>query len=303
MNEPNWALTHKRRHIEQRARIIQAIRVFFIAQGYLEVDTPQRIPANAPEPHIDAIASGDHWLQTSPELCMKRLLAAGFDRIFQLCHCWRDDERGARHLPEFTLLEWYRAGIDYRALMTECEELLKALVPAGSFNYQGQTIDLTPPWPRLTVAEAFDRYADLSAAKALASNRFDELLTEQVEPGLGSNPVFLTDYPTQLAALARKSPTNPNVAERFELYIAGIELANAFSELTDPVEQRARFEHDEAQRRAAQKPPCQTPEKFLLALETMPASAGIALGIDRLIMLLTDSATIDQVVPFTPEEL
>lgn len=303
MTEPNWALARKQRQLEQRARIIQSIRAFFIDRDYLEVDTPQRIPANAPELHIDAIASGEQWLQTSPELCMKRLLAAGHKRLFQLCHVWREGERGARHLPEFTLLEWYRAGVDYHHLMTECEELLGALIPAQSFTYQGQQIDLHPPWPRMTIAEAFARHAKISVAAALATDCFDELLTEQIEPQLGPGPIFLTEYPAPLAALARKSPVNPLVAERFELYLGGLELANAFSELTDPGEQRSRFERDEAQRRLMGKPPWKTPEKFLRALQTMPPSAGIALGVDRLVMLLTDSATIDQVVPFTPEAL
>lgn len=306
MSEPNWVnwvLARKQSKLEQRARIVQSIRAFFIAHDYLEIETPQRIPANAPEPYIDAIASGESWLQTSPELCMKRLLSAGYERIFQLCRCWRDEERGTRHLPEFTLLEWYRAGVNYHALMTECEKLLTALVPAGRFIYQGQGIDLTTPWPRLTVTEAFTRYAEISVDEALATGCFDELLTEQVEPRLGANPVFLTEYPTSLAALARRSPANPQVAERFELYLGRLELANAFSELTDPVEQRERFLQDETERRAAKKPPYRSPEKFLHELKTMPDSAGIALGVDRLVMLLTDSATIDQIVPFTPEEL
>jgi len=302
--EPNWALAKKLPALEKRARIVQTIRAFFVDRGYLEVETPHRLPGNAPEGHIDAVASGDWFLQTSPELCMKRLLAAGYGRLFQLCRVWREGERGTRHTPEFTLLEWYRSGDDYTALMAECEELLTALLPQGRLRRGAASIDLSPPWERLTVAEAFARYAPLSVAEALASDRFDELLALEIEPHLGlTKPTFLTEYPAELAALARKKPGDPTVAERFELYIAGLELANAFSELTDPVEQRARFEREEKARRGAGKAPYPSPEKFLRELETMPEAAGIALGVDRLVMLLTGAESIDEVVAFVPEEL
>ena len=300
----NWALTRKRPRLEQRARIVQMIRAFFNAREYLEVETPQRLPGNAPEAHIDAMTSADWFLHTSPELCMKRLLAAGYEKLFQICHCWRDGERGKRHLPEFTMLEWYAIDCDYRRLMDECEILLRALVPKGNINYQDQTIDLNQPFERLTVAEAFDRYASLGLAEALDTDRFDELLTQEVEPHLGrERPTFLIEYPSELAALARCHPERPQVAERFELYIAGLELANAFSELTDATEQRQRFNADETERRAAGKPPYPVPEKFLAELVAMPEAAGIALGLDRLVMLLTDAETIDEVVAFTPELL
>lgn len=302
--EGNWALTRKRPRLEQRARIVQMIRAFFNAREYLEVETPQRLPGNAPEAHIDAMTSADWFLHTSPELCMKRLLAAGYEKLFQICHCWRDGERGKRHLPEFTMLEWYAIDCDYRRLMDECEILLRALVPGDSITYQGQTINLSVPFERLTVAEAFDRYASMGLTEALKTDRFDEMLTLEVEPHLGRDrPTFLIEYPSELAALARCHPERPQVAERFELYIAGIELANAFSELTDPTEQRRRFDADEAERRAAGKPPYPVPDKFLTELTAMPEAAGIALGLDRLVMLLTDATTIDEVVTFTPELL
>ncbi|OEU60728.1 MAG: EF-P lysine aminoacylase GenX [Desulfuromonadales bacterium C00003094] len=302
--EGNWALTKKRARLEQRARIVQMVRAFFISREYLEVETPQRLPGNAPEAHIDAMTSNDWFLHTSPELCMKRLLAAGYEKLFQICHCWRDGERGKRHLPEFTMLEWYAAGCDYLRLMDECEILLRVLVAQEHFTYQGETIDLSGPFERLTVAEAFERYATLGLAEALESDRFDELLTLEVETYLGrGRPTFLIEYPSELAALARCHPERPQVAERFELYIAGLELANAFSELTDPTEQRRRFETDEAERRAAGKPPYPVPEKFLTELAAMPEAAGIALGLDRLVMLLTDATIIDEVVAFSPELL
>lgn len=302
--ELNWALASKRPALEARARILQSIRAFFVGRDYLEVETPQRIPGNAPESYIDAVASGEWFLHTSPELCMKRLLAAGYPRLFQLCRCWRDGERGDRHLPEFTMLEWYRSHCDYHTLMTECEALLRTLAPSGALRWQGQTLDLSAPWERLSVAEAFSRYASVPLRQALDSDRFDEHLTQEIEPQLGrTTPTFLIEYPAELAALARHKPDDPTVAERFELYLCGLELANAFSELTDATEQRQRFAHEEAQRRAAGKPPYPSPERFLAELPAMPPAAGIALGVDRLVMLLTDTPRIDEIVAFPPEIL
>ncbi len=304
MSEPNWALSRKRQRLTERAQIIQSIRSFFIDRGYLEVETPHRIPANAPEPHIDAVASGTCALHTSPELAMKRMLAAGYEQLFQICRVWREGERGQFHLPEFTLLEWYRGGIDYNALMNECMELFFVLFPEGKLDRGGRTIDLTMPWQKLTVTEAFTRYASMDLNQALASDCFEEILTGEVEPHLGKEkPTFLTEYPSSLAALARSKPGEPQVAERFELYIDGLELANAFSELTDVEEQHRRFEKDEELRRTAGKTPYPLPEKFLAELENMPEAAGIALGLDRLIMLITDAEKIDDVVAFGPDDL
>ena len=302
MTQGNWRLARKQEKLIRRAGIRQEIRRFFNELEFLEVETPQRINANAPEPHIDAIAADGMWLQTSPELAMKRLLAAGYGNIFQLCRVWRDGERGSKHLPEFSMLEWYRPNADYQQLMADCQRLLQALVPSGQLNYQGQTIDLAGPWPRMTVHEAFDRYATCSVELAIENDTFEEILTDEVEPKLGLNPLFLTEYPTPLAALARTKQDNPAVAERCELYIGGMELANGFSELVDPIEQRKRFEEDERIRQMAGKPPYPMPEEFLRELEQMPESAGMALGIDRLIMLLTDAQQIDDVVAFTPAD-
>lgn len=298
--EPNWALAKKRAALEKRARIVQTIRAFFIEREFLEIETPHRLPGNAPERHIDAVASGDWFLHTSPELCMKRLLAAGYPRLFQTCRCWREGERGKRHLPEYTMLEWYRADCDYRTLMTDCEELLRHLCPEGNLG----EMDISPPWERLTVADAFTRYASISLEAALKSDRFDDIIALEIEPQLGlSQPTFLIEYPAAMAALARKKPGNERVAERFELYIEGMELANAFSELTDPVEQRQRFVTEETERRSNGKAPYPLPEKFLSELAMMPPAAGIALGIDRLVMLLTGATSIDAVIAFPPEEL
>lgn len=304
MKEPNWQLARKRAVLEQRARILQQIRAFFGARGFLEVETPQRIPANAPECHIDGVPSADWFLQTSPELCMKRLLAAGYERLFQICRCWREGERGDFHLPEYSMLEWYHRQSDYLQLMSDCEELLATLVPANTLCWQHSSIDLSRPWPRLTVAEAFDRYALLPLHQALEEQQFDQIMALQIETQLPrQRPLFLYDYPSEQASLARKKPENPAVAERVELYLGGLELANGFSELTDPVEQRTRFAAEEAERRRQNKPPYPSPEPFLTELAALPPSSGIALGIDRLVMLLCDQPRIDEVVSFTPEQL
>jgi lysyl-tRNA synthetase class 2 len=302
--DKNWQLARKRPTLEKRARIVQTIRAFFIDLGFLEVETPQRIPANAPEFYIDAMPSDGWFLQTSPELAMKRLLAADFGNIFQISHCWRQNERGNQHLPEYTMLEWYRPQADYHALMQDCEQLLSTLSPGAHITYQGQQIDLSPFWPRLTVREAFEQYAPCSMEQSLASGRFSEDLALEIEPKLPRDrPLFLVEYPASEASLARLKTEDKSVAERFELYIAGMELANAFSELVDPQEQRRRFSAAEAARRAANKMPYPEAGNFLNELSCMPPSAGIALGIDRLVMLLSDCANIDEVVAFPPEQL
>jgi lysyl-tRNA synthetase class 2 len=298
----------KKAILRLRADLLRAIRRFFTERDYLEVETPILIPAPAQELHIDAIRAGESFLHTSPELCMKRLLSAGFPRIFQICKCFRQGERGARHLPEFTLLEWYRAETDYLGLMDECEDMaafvLKELDLAPVLEHQGRTLDLHKPWNRLTVQDAFERYASAPLEQALESGRFDEILAFEIEPFLGfPKPVFLYRFPSALAALARLSKDDPACAERFELYMAGIELANAFSELTDPVEQRARFEIERAKRKEQGKTLYPMADKFLRSLYDLPESAGIALGVDRLLMLLTDQKEIDPVVSFTPEAL
>jgi elongation factor P--(R)-beta-lysine ligase len=304
----NWQLARRRSALQARAKIIQALRLFFIDRGYLEVETPHRIPAPAPESHIDAIASGTWFLHPSPELCMKRLLAAGYEKIFQICRCWRDGERGSRHVPEFTLLEWYRAGSDYRGLMKECEALLPHVASAlglrQTLPFREFEIDLTPPWDRLSVEEAFGRYARISMKEALKQDLFDEAMVRDIEPRLGhGKPTFLFDYPAERGTLARLKKEDPTVAERFELYVGGLELANAFSELIDAEEQRKRFHLEEAYRRSMGKTPYPVVETFLEELDDMPPSAGIALGVDRLVMALLDAPSIDEVVAFAPEEL
>jgi elongation factor P--(R)-beta-lysine ligase len=304
----NWALARRRKALQQRARLIQAMRRFFTEQGYLEVETPHRIPGPAPESHIDAVASGEWFLHTSPELCMKRMLAAGYEKIFQICRCWREGERGSQHIPEFTLLEWYRSVSDYKVLMEECEVLIQDLSRAVGLEqkiiFRGQEIDLAAPWERISVKEAFRCYAKISMAEALERNRFDEIMIEKIEPSLGiRKPTFIHDYPVERAALARLKQEDQTIAERFELYIGGLELANAFSELIDPEQQRKRFQLENSNRRSLGKPAYPMPEKFLAELDDMTSSAGIALGVDRLVMVFVNAERIGDVVAFTPEEL
>ena len=298
----------RRNALWTRAKIIQAIRRFFVDQGYLEVETPHRIPAPAPETHIDAIPSGSWFLHTSPELCMKRLLASGYEKIFQICRVWREGERGSQHTPEFTLLEWYRSGSDYWKLMEECEAMIRSVASSTGlgemFSFRGHTLHLSPPWERISVGDAFHRYARIPMEKAREGNLFDELIAREIEPRLGmEKPSFLYDYPAERGALARLKNGDPALAERFELYIGGVELANAFSELIDAGEQRRRFIAEQALRRKLMKPVYPMPEKFLEELGGMGPSAGIALGVDRLVMVLLDAPRIDDVVAFSPEEL
>jgi lysyl-tRNA synthetase class 2 len=295
------------KNLKLRADIIRTIRIFFAEHDYLEVETPVRIPAPAPEANIDAIESEDRFLHTSPELCMKRLLAAGYPRIFQICRCFRKNERGSRHIPEFTMLEWYRAGFNYSDMMDETEALIRHVALksglSNAINYQGSGIDLSGHWARMTVAEAFDKFASIPVEKALSDGGFDETMAE-IEPALGQNaPLFLYDYPSSCGALAKLKKGDSAVAERFELYICGMELCNGFTELTDPIEQKARFEKELAFRKKAGKKMYPMPEKFLESLSSMPDASGNALGVDRLVMLFADAKSINDVVAFTPEEL
>ncbi|MFC1883566.1 EF-P lysine aminoacylase EpmA [Thermodesulfobacteriota bacterium] len=301
-------LYERKNHLHIRSRMTQIIRAFFIERGFLEVETPQIVNETPPEVHIDPIPVGDKLLNTSPELCMKRLLSAGYKKIFQITKCFRNGERGSLHLPEFTLLEWYHAGIDYSALMDESEALFSSvangLESGGEISYQGRIIDFMAQWKRITIDEAFDRYASLDIAEALRKDIFNRIMVEEIEPNLGlDGPVFIYDFPKALAALSRLKPENNEYAERFEIYIAGIELANGFSELNDPLEQEERFTYEQWQRKKRGKKVYPLPKKFLTSLEHMPEASGIAVGLDRLAMIFADRSKIDDVVAFTPEEL
>jgi len=289
-----------------RARMVRAIRDFFVSRDYLEVETPNLIPAPIPEQHIDAISCGDWFLHTSPELYMKQLLAAGYPRIFQICKCFRKGERGSHHLPEFTMLEWYCRGMDYRLLMKECEELIISIANdlgnEEAIQYQGKKIRLQRPWESISVSDTFIRYAPVTMVEAVKENSFDEIMACYIESHLGlEQPTFIYDYPVSGSALAKAKKDEAAVAERFELYIGGKEIANACSELIDADEHHTRFKKVQEYRNSMGKSVYPIPRFFLWDNVAIPESAGIALGIDRLAMIFCDSPIIDNVVTFTPD--
>jgi lysyl-tRNA synthetase class 2 len=263
------------------------------------------------ELHIDAEPSGDHFLRTSPEIFHKRLLAAGHGKIFEIGKCFRRGERGALHHPEYTMLEWYRADADYMDILADTQALLSCLGVSPIISSFGkkkdEIIGLTPlvtplggDWEILTVSEAFLEFAGWNPVGNYDEDRFDIDLVEKVEPAIGKmgGAVVLKDYPVEAAALSRRKPGNPLLAERWELYVNGVELANAYSELTDPAEQRRRFEACAAQRKAMGKEVYPVDGQFIQALEKMPPAGGVALGVDRLLMLLAGEDSLDAVLPF-----
>lgn len=274
-------------NLKVRAQVLRTIRAFFDARGFVEVETPVRIAAPAPEPHIDCPASGDWFLRASPELQMKKLLAAGLPRIYQIGPCFREGERGRRHAPEFTMLEWYRAEADYNDIAADMEALVgEVLRTRGSASL---------PFARLTVRDAYRKWAGWDPVADWDQDRFDFDMATKIEPNLPKEPLFLTDYPAPAASLARLKADDPRVAERWELYVDGMELANAFTELTDATEQRRRFEAARAERRALGEADYPLDEEFLSALARMPSAGGVALGVDRLVMLACGASSIDAV--------
>jgi len=287
-----------------RALLLAAIRKFFNERGYLEVETPIMVRTPALELHIDASPAGKGYLRTSPELHMKRLLCAGYERVFQIGPCFRSGERGNLHNPEFTMLEWYRAPADYMDILSETRELLgyaaKTCLGKMTFEKNGEKIDLGTEWLSFSVSECFEKFAGWNPADNFDERRFDDDLVNCVEPRLPRDrPVVLRDYPAAAAALARLKADDRRLAERWELYLGGIEIANAFSELADPAEQRKRFEECAQKRRAMGREVYELDGEFLAALEAgMPPCAGIALGLDRLLMLFAGAQSLDDVLPF-----
>ena len=317
--------------VVERAQLLALTRQFFAARGLLEIETPLRVPAPGLELHLDAVAADGAWLVTSPEFQMKRLLVAGFDKFFQICRCFRANEAGPQHSSEFTMIEWYRSWDTLDTIAHDTAALVHDLAVAhrGSPTVfvDGQAIDVTLPWPRLTVVDALQTYAGVTLtgdetgeqlrAKAVAAgiecgtaiaydDVFFAVFLATVEPALAllTRPVLLTRWPAPLAALARRCDDDARFAERFEAYIGGIELANAFGELTDAAEQRLRFDQDLANRAQRQRAQYPLDQRFLTALdEGMPPSAGIALGFDRLVMVITGAQHIRDVMAFAPDEL
>jgi elongation factor P--(R)-beta-lysine ligase len=328
----------RRARLAQRGRILDAVRGFFGERGYVEVDTPALQVSPGLEPHLQAFATELHdprdnrmaarYLHTSPEYAMKKLLVAGLPRAWQLAHVFRNGERSATHHPEFSLLEWYRAGASYEDLMEECIALVRSCQQAAgvdSLTWRGRAADACREWHRISVAEAFRRHcgidllatapdpsrpdagllgeaaAEIGIAPHVGDDwetLFFRIFLDRIEPFVGLGvPTILYDYPLSMAALSRRNPSDPRLAERFEVYVCGLELANAFSELTDPAEQRARFIADQARKRELHGEVYPIDDDFLAALEHgLPPCAGIALGFDRLVMLATGAEHIEDVL-------
>jgi len=287
-------------NLKMRSNVLQVIRIFFVDRGFVEVESAINIRCPANEMFIDAPVLADgSFLRCSPELQMKRIISEGMDKIFQIGSCFREGERGNLHNPEFTMLEWYRTNSNYMDILADTKELIReiALEICGTTTilYNDNDIDLNN-WVTIPVDSAFEKLAHWCPSKEFDQDRFDLDLINKVEPELPVGPIVLKDYPVEAAALSKVSSENPLVAERWELYIGGMEIANAYSELIDPVEQRMRFE--EAARRRVDMGSVAYPidEDFMSCLnKDMPECGGIALGIDRLVMLFCDAKCIDEV--------
>ena len=321
------------RMVAARAVLLGAIRGFFARRGFLEIDPPTLVTSPGLELHLDAVAVQlregmggapvQRFLATSPEYLMKRLISCGFERIYSLGHAFRSGERGAQHNPEFSMLEWYRAGADYRAIVRDARALVrhcaKALKQANLLPVNG--FDAEAPWLRLSVQQVVARHAGFDPGRCdddalvlrraqaaglevqpgdTAADVLVRALAERVEPRLaGLGAVVIDRWPASMASLARRFAKAPHLAERFEIYVHGVEIANGFSELVDAREQRSRFEVDLRARQRLGRPIYPMEERFLAALaEGCPPAAGVALGVDRLLMLLCDLKDIDDVLPF-----
>ena len=323
----------RRAALRRRSAMTRTLRRFFDQRGYTEVETPALQVSPGLEPHLSAFETfaltpaGDRfplYLHTSPEYAMKKLLAAGMERIWQLARAFRNGERSATHHPEFAMLEWYRAGAGWRDIAEETVELIRDLV-GSEVSWQGKTCNLSQPWHFLTVETAFQKHAGIDLRDASGDYRapdvaglrraaagigirtatsdswedvYFRIFLECIEPVLGTDrPVILHSYPISMAALAKPDPVDPLLAERFEIYLCGLELANGFGELTDAAEQGQRFEDDLARRRELGHAIYPRDEDFLRALASgLPECAGIALGFDRLVMLATGSSSIEDVL-------
>ncbi len=332
----HWWLPHnfekRRPYLEKRTQIIKALRTYFDDRNFTEVQTPILQICPTMDTHIHAFQTNlknpdltirnEMYLQTSPEFDMKKLLVAGMKNIYQICPVFRNAEQTKRHTPEFTMLEWYRAGENYQTLMDDSVDILRNIAQTlgiETYTHNGITANPFEDWHIISVSDAFREYAnidlpiyinnveDFSNVVSKQNTRisktdqwddiFHAVMAEKIEPHLGKDvPTILYDYPASMAALSRKKQFDPRFAERFEIYVCGVELANAFSELTDAQEQRERYNAEMAQKQKLYGETYPPDEEFFKALKHgMPESAGIAMGIDRLIMLATNADTIDQV--------
>lgn len=344
-------------YLRKRERIIDAIRAFFKADGFLEVDTPLMVKSPGMEPFLEVFETqlkddqgkvDRAFLLTSPEYALKKLLVAGIPKLFSICKSFRNGEGHSRkHNPEFSIMEWYRTHADYTAIMRDCENLFLHLAischpkqpalsptegndPIGSqkilWTYQGKTYDLTTPWERISVAEAFQKYCQidtetlLDKQKLLAKGRergfsvdehttweqiYNQFFLNDIEPHFGvDRPTIIYDFPASQAALAKRKADDPRFAERFEFYIAGIEMGNAFTELTDADEQLKRFQSERAERESLGKVMYDIDMDYIAALQTgLPPTGGIAVGIDRIVMFFADAPSIQDILVFPADEV
>jgi lysyl-tRNA synthetase class 2 len=295
--------------LSARSIALRAVRRYFEAAAFIEVETPVRVASPGLDAHVDAIRAEDGFLITSPELHMKRLLVGGLPRVYQLARVSRAKEHGDLHEPEFTMLEWYRAFSSMEAVIQDTEQIVAQVVNelAGrpvARSPGGEAIDVSPPFRRITMRDAFREHAAVADAAELAKQRPDDyfrIFVESVEPALARAPsaIVLTEFPITEAALARPCSHDETVAERFEVYVGGVELCNGFGELTDPTEQRRRFEAELERRRESGAPEHPIDERFLAALEEgLPPSGGNALGFDRLVMLALGARRVADVMAF-----
>jgi len=320
-----------------REKVNEAIRTYFKGQGFHEVETPLLVKTPSTEPFLEVFETEliddlgkkeKRYLPTSPEFAMKKMLAGGSGSIFQITKSFRNGEgKSPKHSPEFTILEWYEVGGDYMTVVKDFEQLMREIClkinqEAGKLKYQGKQYDLAGEWEQITVSDAFEKYAGIKEETMLDENKLKEeaelkgyqvtdkttweevwnqIMANEIEPKLGqTRPTVLKDYPVSQAALARKKSGDPRFAERAEVYLAGMELANIFSELTDYKEQEARCKADLEERKRSGKKEYPMDKEFIAALKKgMPKTGGIAVGVDRLVMLMTDSLEISSVLPMS----
>lgn len=327
-------------YLTKRSQIVDAIRLFFKQDGFLEIDSPLMVKSPGMEPYLEVfettLIDSDQqkkraFLLTSPEYALKKLLVAGIPKLFSICKSFRNGEGLSRkHNPEFTIMEWYRTNASYLEIMKDCENLFlaiaKSLGATTSWTYQGKEYDLTTPWERISVAEAFEKYCGIDAdtlldtEKLLARGKergftidsattweqiYNQFMLNDIEPHFGVNrPTIIYDFPASQASLSKKKESDPRFAERFEFYVAGIEMGNAFSELTDSAEQLRRFEIERAERASLGKTMYDIDMDYIAAIEAgLPPTGGIAVGIDRIAMFFADAPSIEDVLVFPAREL